>query len=125
MTDVPLPEMPPGPSPEDLALIGLRKRFLELGAKISEYKEEQETIKDRARRLGVGKHPVGDGRVSVTPQKKFDADVAEKVLKDINPDILVACSRSVVQSSLVKLMLGDDVYERCQVRSGDDKVTIT
>lgn len=127
MTDVPLPEMPPGPLPEDLLLIGLRKRFLELGAKIKDYEAERETIKARARRLGAGTHPIGDGGVTVKPQKRFDPDEAEKVLLAINPELLVACQRSVVQASLVKALFGDLVYERCQrpIPGAEDKVTIT
>lgn len=124
MTDVPLPDMPPGPSPDEIALIWLRKRYLELGTKIEQYEEERDTIKARIRKLGAGTHAIGDGKATVSPQKRFDPELAEKVLVGINPDLVVACSKTVVVSSLVKLLLGDLVYEQCQKSSGEDRVTI-
>lgn len=124
-SDVPLPDMPAGPSPEDIALIGLRKRFLELAAKIEDYEAEQETIKANIRRLGAGTHAIGDGKVTITPQKKFNPMLAEQVLAGINPDLVTACSKSVVMSSLVKKLLGELVYEQCQKSSGEDRVTIS
>lgn len=121
---MPLPEMPPGPSPEDIALMGLRKRFLELGAKIEELENERDTIKAHVRRLGAGIHLVGDGRVTITPQKRFDPELAEKVLTGINPDLVAACSKTVVVAGLVKQFLGDLVYDKCQKPGGEDRVTI-
>lgn len=125
MTDVPLPEMPPGPSPEDLVLIGLRKRYLELGAKIVDYENERDNIKARVRRLGAGTHPIGDGRATVTPQNRFDSDLAEKVLTGIDPKLVASCSRSTVVSGLVKQQCGDLVYEQCQKPAGEDRVSIS
>lgn len=124
MTDVPLPDMPDGPSPQELALIGLRKRYLELGAKIEEYETERSTIKARVRQLGAGTHEVGEGRFTVSPQKKFDAELAEKVIAGINPDLVEACSESKIVSGRVKQLLGDLVYEQCQKPGGEDRVTI-
>lgn len=124
MIEQPLPDMPAGPSPEDLVFIGLRKRYLELSAKIAQYEEERENIKVNFRRLGAGAHPIGDGKATVSPQRRFDPDIAEKVLTEINPDLLIACSKSVVDSGLVKLMLGDLVYDRCKKNVGEDKVQI-
>lgn len=125
MTDVPLPEMPPGPSVEELVLMGLRKRYLELGAKIEDYENERTTIKTRVRQLGAGTHLVGDGRITISPQKKFDSDLAETVLAQINPDLVARCSRSAVVSGLVKRHCGELVYEQCQKAGGDDRVSIS
>lgn len=125
MTDVPLPDMPAGPSPEELALIGLRKRYLELGAKIEDYESERATIKARVRRLGAGTHPIGEGKVTITPQKRFDPRLAEKVLSDLNPDLMAACSRPTVVAGLVKQHCGELVYEQCQSSSGEDRVSIS
>lgn len=125
MTDVPLPDMPPGPSPEELALIFLRKRYLELGAKIEDYENERSTIKARVRRLGAGTHAIGEGKVTITPQKRFSPQLAEEVLTRINPDLIPACSVSVITSGLVKQYYGELVYEQCQQSSGDDRVVIS
>lgn len=125
MHEVPLPEMPPGPSPEEVLLIGLRKRYLELAVRAQEITQEAAVIKDRMRKLGRGKHEVGNGTVTISPQKRFDQDLATEVLGGISPDLVTACSVSKIDSGLVKKAVGDDVYERCQKSSGDDKVVIS
>jgi hypothetical protein len=124
MTDVPLPDMPPGPSPEEILLAGLRKRFLELAVRAHEIESEAKVIKERMRKLGRGQHAVGDGKITISPNNRFDPGLAEKVLSEINPDLVAACSVSKIESSLVKKLVGDDVYERCQKAAGDDKVSI-
>lgn len=124
MTDVPLPEMPPGPSPEDLALIGLRKRYLELGAKIEDYENERDNIKARVRRLGAGTHPIGEGRASVSPQRKFDPELAEKVLTEINPDLVRACSSLKIDSAKAKSVLSPSLYDQCKKSYDEDRVVI-
>jgi hypothetical protein len=124
VTDVPLPEMPPGPSPEEQLLIGLRKRYLELAARADEIAMEMQVIKDRLKRNIVGKHAVGDGYVHVTPQKRFDPDLAANVLRDINPDLVATCSIAKVDSGLVKRVVGEDVYERCQKTLPEPKVVV-
>lgn len=124
MIEVPLPDMPAGPSPEEILLVGLRKRYLELGAQIETYENERAVIKERVRRLGRGAHPVGDGKITISPNNRFDPKLAEQVLTEINPDLVAACSTTKIDSSLVKKAVGDDIYERCQKAAGDDKVTI-
>lgn len=125
MTEVALPGMPPGPSPEELLLIGLRKRYLELGARIEEYERERAAIKTRVRRLGAGTHPIGEGKATISPQKRFSPQLAEQVLTRINPELIPACSKTVIASDLVKQFYGDLVYEQCQQTSGEDRVVIS
>lgn len=123
-SDVPLPDMPAGPSPEDIALIGLRKRFLELAAKIEDYEAEQETIKANIRRLGAGTHAIGDGKVTITPQKRFDPELAETVLTGIDPALVVACSVAKIDSALARKILSPALYDQCKKPGGEDRVLI-
>lgn len=124
MTDVPLPSMPPGPSPDEALLNGLRKRYLELAARAEEIDTEMAVIKDRLRKFGEGRHIAGDGYVQVSPQKRFDPELAATVLRGINPDLVATCSVSKVDSGLVKKVVGENVYEQCQRTAGEPKVVI-
>lgn len=124
MIEQPLPDMPAGPSPEDLVFIGLRKRYLELGAKIAQYEEERENIKVNFRRLGAGAHPIGEGKATVSPQYRFDPELAEKVLTDINPNLVAACSVVKIDPSLARAVLSPALYNQCKKSSGEDKVLI-
>lgn len=123
MTDIPLPDMPDGPSPDDLLRMGLRKRYLELGAAIEQYENERERIKAHMRVLGRGSHDIGDGRVTISPNRTFNTGYAEKVLTEINPALVEQCSTLKLDSAKVRNILSPEMYERCQ-KYGDDKVTI-
>lgn len=124
MSEIPLPDMPDGPSPEEVLINGLIKRYAQLAAQMLAYGAEVEAIKARLRKLGPGRHEYAAGKVTITPQKRFNAELAAKVLTEINPDLVAACSEPKLTSSLVKKLVGDDVYERCQEPSGEDKVAI-
>lgn len=124
MTDVPLPDMPPGPSPEEILYNALIKRLSELTRKAADLKEEMDSIKARMRALGAGRHEFAVGTIRITPQKRFDPELAEKVLSEINPDLVAACMVSKIDAGKVKEIVGDLVYERCQAPSGEPKVTL-
>ncbi len=109
---------------DDQTAADLVRRYLDLSARIETQSEERDSIKVRLRLLGVGKHDTGAGVVTVTPQRRFDADLAADVLRTINPDLVATCSISKVESGLVKKVVGDDVYDRCKKPVGDHKVSV-
>lgn len=124
MIEVPLPDMPDGPSPEEVINRGLLKRYLQLAVQAHEISIEVEAIKTRFRALGPGVHDLGIGTITVQPQKRFDADTAADVLRKISPDLVTTCSRSFVAADLVKKVVGDDIYEQCQKPVGEHKVSV-
>lgn len=125
MTDVPLPDMPPGPSPEEIMLNALIKRYSELNLRSNEIAVEIAVIKSRMRQLGRGRHEYAVGTVTVSGQKRFDPELADTVLRAIDPNLVPKCSISKIDAGLVKRVVGEDTYEKCQKPSGEDKVTIS
>lgn len=125
MTSVPLPDMPPGPSPEEIMLNALIKRMSELSVRAGEIASEMLVIKARMRQLGRGKHEFATGTITVSGQKRFDPDLADTVLRAIDPNLVPKCSISKIDADLVKRVVGKDTYEKCQKPSGEDKVTVS
>lgn len=124
MLEVPLPDMPNGPSPEDLLIAGLIKRMAQLEATAADIAAEILQIKARLRALGPGRHEYPTGTVIVTPQKRFDPAQAAEVLRAIHPDLVSRCSISKVDAKLTAKAVSGEVYEQCQKIAGDDKVEI-
>jgi hypothetical protein len=119
----PLPDIPEFSS-DQAVMQGLLRRYTMLGERASQIKQEMDAIKSRFRLLGRGQHDLGIGKVIVTPQKRFDPEVAEKVLRAIHPDLVEKCSISKLDSALTKQFVSGEVYERCQSPTGEDKVVI-
>jgi len=124
VTDIPLPNMPNGLTAEQVIVAGLRRRYLELAARVETDATEMVQIKDRIRLLGRGSHPVGDGLITITANKQFDAKTAEEVLTNIHPDLVAKCSKLRIDAELTKQNVSGEVYALCQKEKGDDKVLI-
>jgi hypothetical protein len=124
VSDVPLPDMPPGPSPEEVYRAGLRQRYLELVARIENDATEMDRIKAYFRQLGRGQHSVGTGGVTVSPNTRFDPETAEKVLRSIDPALVAACSVPKLDSTKTREVVSGEIYAQCQKQAGDDKVKI-
>lgn len=73
--------------------------------------------------LGAGKHAAGDHTVTVTPQRRFNATQATEVLGS-NPELLAACTETVISSAKAKQILAPAMYELCMVEQGDPRVSI-
>lgn len=110
--------------PEATKLLDYVKRYLELQSVIDDCKAEQEVIKADCRQLGLGKHTTGAGPVVVSPNRRWDAATAEQVLREINPDLIPACSETVLTSAKAKQVLPPAVYEQCMKASDNYKVSI-
>lgn len=103
----------------------------ELAIEYLDLKDRAATIDDRIKQivtqlrddLGTGQHPAGDHTVTVTPQRRFNPDHAKEVLAS-NPDLLAACTETVVTSSKAKQILAPAMYELCMVEAGDPRVSI-
>lgn len=102
----------------------LVKRYLELQTLLDEATSEQSTIKAQLRQLGIGKHHTGAGPITVSPNRRFNAEQAAAVLTEINPDLIPACSDTVISSAKAKAVLPPAVYERCMKQSGEHKVSV-
>lgn len=110
----------------DQVLDDLRAQWLDLDARRESILEQQDAIKDQIRNLlDVGKHhtPSG-GLVTLSPNRRFNPELAAQVLSAINPDLVVACSVTKVDSSLTKRKVGEEIYEHCMKDSGVPRVSI-
>lgn len=102
----------------------LIKRYHELEVTRTQVVGEQSTIKAQLRVLGLGKTVTAAGSVTVSLNRRFDSEWATKVLAEINPDLIPACSISVVDAKLTRQVVGDDIYERCMKPAGEHKVSV-
>lgn len=110
----------------DQVLDDLRAQWLDLDARRESILEQQDAIKDQIRNLlDVGKHhtPSG-GLVTLSPNRRFNPELAVQVLSAINPDLVVACSLTTISSAEVKKRVGTDIYERCMKDTGMPRVSI-
>lgn len=102
----------------------LVRRYLQLGTIIDDAKQEQDVLKEKFRQLGVGKYQTDAAPVVVSPNRRFDRDTAEKVLRAINPDLIAACSETVLTAAKARAVLPPPVYESCMKASPDHKVNV-
>lgn len=117
------PDLAEFPS-EEAVQRGLVQRYAELGQRIAEMKEQQDAIKTRLRVLGRGRHDIGDNKVTISANTRFDPELADTVLRAIHPDLVAKCSVSKIDATLTKKWVSGEVYGRCQRQAGEDKVVI-
>lgn len=99
------------------------QRFLELDARKHEIEAEQAEIKERIRALGIGSHSAAGMTINVTPNRRFNADHAAKVL----PESLAALcikTTTAIDAGLAKENLPPAVYESCMVEVGQPRVVV-
>lgn len=128
MTQDPLPNMPePLPSSSELVILaGLRRRYFQLVDRAQEISDEVAAIKDRMSKLGHGEYAVGEGSVVVAPpNKRFDPELADTVLRRVDPNLVATCSTSHIDSSIAKRVLSPALYEQCQSTPAGAKVRVT
>lgn len=100
----------------DLAL------FTDLQARISQLTEQLDALKGRLRAdLGPGDRVAGDYRITITPQRRFSATEAERIL---DPTLLELCTITAVAAVAAKQVLPPAVYARCMVEHGVPKITV-
>jgi hypothetical protein len=105
-------------------LDGLARRWLELEAACRQMAEEQAGIKARLRyALDVGAHDTVSGaKVTVSLNRRFDAETAEQVIPaELRPIVEV----TVIDAKKAKEFLPPKLYEACRVVFGDPRVTIS
>ena len=99
------------------------KRYLELDEQRRKIEAEQAEIKHRLRDLGSGEHEAPCGvKVSVTPQRRFNAERARAVLPS---DLFSMCQATVVDTKTAKSVLPPALYESCMIESGVARVVLT
>lgn len=92
--------------------------------------EQQDAIKARLRdTLGHGKHDTPAGTVSVSPNRRWNEDLARTVVNAYNPALLVEAltERVVVEldRDLLKKQLPPATYAACMKETGSDRVAIS
>jgi hypothetical protein len=98
------------------------KRYLELDAIKADMQIEQDAIKARLRDLGAGVHHAPCGvNVSVTPNRRFNADKATEVLP---PALLEQIQTLSVDTKKAKAVLPPAAYETCMTEVGEPRVSI-
>jgi hypothetical protein len=109
-------------TPDDLA--HLRKRYLELNDTAAAISEEQAEIKRRIRdahQPGFAE-TVGDGKVAVQPNRRFDPDKGAAMLP--SDDLRALCRIEVYDAKAVKRLLPPAIQELCMIDVGEPRVVI-
>lgn len=100
-------------------------RYGELERRRQSIVHEQDFIKGQLRKeLDLGKHELGTGVVTVSPNRRFDPTLAREVLTRLNPALIDACSTTTLNAAAAKKVLPPAVYEQCMKESADPKVAI-
>jgi hypothetical protein len=111
--------------PETTTVSELVARYAHLEQQRASIVEEQDVIKNQLREaLELGKHETDAGVVTLSVNRRFDPTLAREVLTGINPDLITACSTTVINAATAKKVLPPAVYEQCMKESKDPKVVI-
>lgn len=105
---------PTTPSFEDDVL-----RLLDVQTSMRALEEEQEQIRERIRQHGPGQ--VGDLKVSVSPQRRFSAQLAAEKL---TPEQIGQIAETTLSSAKAKDVLPPIVYESLMYEIGKPRVTV-
>lgn len=97
--------------------------YLDLKARAADIDERIKQIVAELRDLGPGRHAAGTHSITVTTQRRFNADHAADVLAG-NPELLAACQETVISSAKAKQVLAPAMYELCMLEAGDARVSI-
>jgi hypothetical protein len=114
-------------------LAELRKRWLELEAQKEDVEGLQAEIKTEMRKLVAGddnpdetiSEEVGDGKVAVQPNRRFDEATARAYLSKMNKDILPLITVEKLDSAKAKNLLAPAAYRQCMKNAGTAKVVIS
>ncbi|QXT62736.1 hypothetical protein [Tessaracoccus palaemonis] len=101
----------------------LAAEYLDLRDRIAELKTRQDQLAAQLRNLGAGRHTAGNLTVTLTPAKRFNPDQARTILA-ANPDLLAACSDTVISATKAKAVLPPAIYEACSVEAGDLRLAV-
>ena len=93
----------------------LRARRDQIGARMNDVANELRTA------LGRGTYEAGAYKVSISPNRRFDPDKARTVLP---PELLAACSETVVSAAKARQILAPLTYEALMVEVGDDRISV-
>lgn len=96
-------------------------RLIDLQARIKQMNDEADTIKARLRELGDGTWEIGNSKVTISPNRRFDVKTAQQV---IPAPLLPLCMEQVVTSKRAKASLPPAIYSACMVEVGDPRVTV-
>ena len=103
----------------EIDLAALAEQGVAITQQMSQLKERLDAIKTvmRAAHTETGTHEYGRAAVQLKGGLKFDADVAEKVIRERVPDRLDEVLVARPDAKLVKAKLGEEIYRACQVES--------
>lgn len=94
----------------------LAAQWADLEARRTHIVDRQDTIKTQLRELlGVGKHAAGPLTVTVTPQRRFNPDLAREVLP---ASLLEAITLPTVSTAAAREILAPALYTACMTEVG-------
>lgn len=109
--------------PKPMSLEQLRERYLLLQKQATDIAAEMDAIKEVVRASQpIGKYDVDDGKVAVSPNRRFDEATARAVL---TAEEIAACTAPGLDSGLVRKLVSPVRYEQCMKTVGDPKVAIS
>lgn len=114
-------------------LAEIRKRYLELEAEVEDRAALMSELKAEARKLIADadnvddtiNEEVGDGKIAVQPNRRFDEATARAYLTEVNKDILPLITVEKLDPAKAKDLLAPAAYRRCMKSAGVSKVVIS
>lgn len=95
--------------------------WFDINDRLAALEDAKKTLQTELRNLGEGQHHATKGAVTISPQRRFNADQAAKV---IPAELLQHCTETVVSSARAKATLPPALYEACMVDVGQPRVTV-
>lgn len=98
------------------------RRWRELADAADCIASEQEGIKARLRTIGTGKHHYATGTVTVSPQRRFNAKLAEQLLP---AETFQQICETRPSATLARKILAPTLVDACMAEQGDPAVRIS
>jgi len=95
--------------------------WFDINDRIKQLEDAKAALQTEMRAYGEGAHESAKGTVTVSPQRRFNADRAAEV---VPIDLYQLCQETVVSSARAKAILPPAVYEACMVEVGQPRVTV-
>jgi len=98
------------------------RRYVELEAAKADIQVELETIKERLRQRGEGKHTAPCGvRVTVSPNRRFNPQLAADI---VPAELIPAIQTTSIDSKKAKAVLPPAMYEQAMAEVGEPRVVV-
>ncbi len=109
----------------DPTLDDLLAEWHDLTARRADIDARLDQIKTALAQLGEGTHTRGANRITIYRTRRFDQTAAWTILEGQPPEVITACTETVISSTKAKKILPPALYEACQAAAGKPTVRVS